>query len=226
MNDHDLDADGELPFEAYGQFGPGRMDLRVFDLDQVWVDIVGVPHALHEMSLEQRSNVTAHVLQYADHYRAAVARDAFTEAVVALIDGTRAPHVPDLPADPREWVESTPLMRRLRAMTPGWEAHTTDDRDQLTDEDTGRWWVTTEGSAYLVDLDARTVTRAPGQGSDGLTTGLRRDGDPVPLLAIEQCRRAHPAVLVLDVRGDGVPTIRRTSLIIRITRDTAPPADD
>jgi hypothetical protein len=37
---------GELPFEAFGQFGPGRLDLRVLDQDTRWVDIYAVPHVV------------------------------------------------------------------------------------------------------------------------------------------------------------------------------------
>lgn len=97
--------------------------------------------------------------------------------------------------------------------------HVAEDRDELTNTSTGRWRVTTEGSAYLVDLDDRTVLRAPGQGSVGVTGDLRRDGDPVPLVELALCRRAEQAVMMLDVRGDGVVTLRVTSLVARITRD-------
>ncbi|TRW44403.1 hypothetical protein [Georgenia yuyongxinii] len=207
----------ERPFGAYGQFGPGEMDLRAFDQEQVWVDILGVPHALHEMSIAHRSNLISHLLKFASHYRLGIARRDLIDTSAELVDRGAAPEIQDKPARSREWVESTSLMRRLRSTTPWWETHVTDERDRLSDDDTGRWWVITEGSAYLVDLDAHNASRAPGLGGDGLTVDLRRDGEPVPLLGIGECRRARSAVFVLDIRGGGVPTIRTTSLVARIT---------
>lgn len=213
--------DGEgLAFEVYGQHGPGALDLRVFDQDQVWVDILGVPHALHEMDDTYRANVIGHLYEHADLYLRGVVRDEFTETAVAALTGERPPDRADRPADAVGWVEATPLMRRLRAMTPRWEGHVTDERDEITNAPTGRWRVITEGSTYLVDLDNRTVSRAPRQGTVGVTGDLRRDGNPIPLLELALCRRAEQAVMMLDIRGDGVATLRVTSLVARITRDT------
>lgn len=110
-------------------------------------------------------------------------------------------------------------MRRLRALAPRWEDHATEERERLTDSDTGRWLMSTETSRYVIDLDARTITRSPGDGEDALD--LRRDDEVVPLLRLNSCERGASAVLLLDVRGDGVATLRMTTPVRRITRADA-----
>lgn len=47
----------------------------------------------------------------------------------------------------------------------------------LTPEMTGRWWVRTQGSEHMFDLDAHTYTRHQ---LDGLN-GMRADGVSMPL---------------------------------------------
>lgn len=80
---------------------------------------------------------------------------------------------------------------------------------------TGRWQVTTETSVYLVDLDAELVTRVPDAGagtSPGLVpaaiASLRRDYEPVVLLELINCELDGPLRMLLDIRRDGVPTLR------------------
>jgi hypothetical protein len=79
----------------------------------------------------------------------------------------------------------------------------------------GQWQVTTETSLYLLDLDAQLVTRVPDAGAGtppGLSpapiASLRRDHEPVPLLELIQCELGAPLRMLLDVRRDGVPTLR------------------
>lgn len=156
---------------------PGMIHLDIARQDRVWVDLLGVPHTLHEMTPQYRANVIRHLL---------------------------------------EWIETTPLMRRLTAMTPDWETHATEDRDALTDEDVGRWRISTESTTYVLDLDARTSTRL--RRADDAAVDLRRDGDAIPLARLIACQRGAPAVLLLDVRGDGVQTVRTTTPVQRITR--------
>lgn len=203
------DADEPLQAES------GTLNLDVFDQDEVWLDVVGVPHLLHEMTITYRANVINHVLQRAEYfYQAKLEQRHIAELLAAHQDDE-----PPLPEDPLEWIESTPLMRRLRAITPGWEGHVTEDRDELTDHDTGSWVVHTENSRYLIDLDSRTCTRLPGL--TGNAWDLRRDGDELPLLRIDQCRFGEPGALLLDLRGDGISTLRLTSIVRRITRADA-----
>jgi hypothetical protein len=87
----------------------------------------------------------------------------------------------------------------------------------------GEWEVVTETSTYIVDVEAMTATRlAVGAGSlDGARVPryeLRRDGKPMRLLVLPAPVVGEPWDLVLDVRGDGVPTVRRTTLVCHVTQ--------
>jgi hypothetical protein len=80
---------------------------------------------------------------------------------------------------------------------------------------TGQWQVTTETSLYLVDLDAQSVTRVPDAGAGtppGLSpvaiASLRRDHEPVTLIELIECQLDRPLRMLLDLRRDGVPTLR------------------
>lgn len=86
----------------------------------------------------------------------------------------------------------------------------------------GRWTVRTEsGTGYLFDLDAMTVRRDSGTGA------LRRDDEDLVLWMLGICQVGRPAVLVLQVRTDGMQTIRTTSPVVSIVRvgrdNSAPP---
>lgn len=58
----------ERPFTAFGQFGEGSLDLRVFDQEVQWVDIRGIPHLLQEMSREYVANVIDFLWALRDQY--------------------------------------------------------------------------------------------------------------------------------------------------------------
>ncbi len=82
---------------------------------------------------------------------------------------------------------------------------------------TGRWVVRTRSSAYLVDLEAGVAARFPATHApvDVLIAELRRDGDDIPLLALAAAA-GEPMCLVLAIRDDGVPTVRRTTTVVAI----------
>ncbi|TQJ49283.1 hypothetical protein [Phycicoccus sp. SLBN-51] len=87
----------------------------------------------------------------------------------------------------------------------------------------GEWEVVTETSTYIVDVDAMTATRlAGGAGSlDGALVPrfeLRRDGTAVPLWAVPAPVVGRQCDLLLDIRGDGIATLRRTSLVCHVTQ--------
>ena len=73
--------------------------------------------------------------------------------------------------------------------------------------------VTTRTASYLIDHDAGTLTRHPASHTPAgyRTAELRRDGDAVPLIAVLECAVGRPLVALIDVRGDGVPTLRRST---------------
>jgi hypothetical protein len=105
---------------------------------------------------------------------------------------------------------------------------------EVSDSARGRWLVTTEsGSTYLIDLDAMTQTRAPNPETVAAWVGtgpvaedpsrdllytprLRRDHEPVPLLALDPIEVGLPMEMWLDLRGDGVTTFRATTRVTRI----------
>lgn len=92
----------------------------------------------------------------------------------------------------------------------------------------GRWQVTTETSVYLLDLDANRVIRVPDAGAGppaGLApaaiASLRRDHESVPLLALLSCAVGEPMRMMIDVRRDGVSTLRTTTVVRHLRELTA-----
>ena len=82
----------------------------------------------------------------------------------------------------------------------------------------GQWLVSTASrSTYLIDVNRRTATRYPAEvGRAGwVAPQLRRDAEELPMLAV-RCAPGTPMVLVLDLRGDGVPTVRVTTPVSRV----------
>lgn len=110
---------GELPFTAFGQWGPDRLDLRVFDQDVYWVDRFGTPHRLDDMGVDYLANVVMHLRENRQYFFIGTLRRH-----VLQIDGDlelgRTPAQPvtvprfgePLPT-PEAWLDGTPLMRRL-----------------------------------------------------------------------------------------------------------------
>jgi hypothetical protein len=114
---------GESPFTDFGQWGPGRMDLRVFDQDVFWVDRLGNPHLLTEMPQEYKLNVLAFLENNVESFYAACFFRAVTQVVSDLALGTKTSHLPGLdPAaiaelTPLDWLKSTPLYLQLSILT-------------------------------------------------------------------------------------------------------------
>jgi hypothetical protein len=73
---------------------------------------------------------------------------------------------------------------------------------------------TESGTVYDLDLDAKTVTRYAGD----TASQLRKDGQTVPLLETPTGAPVVglPFVMVIDVRGDGVETIRTTTRVTKV----------
>lgn len=98
---------------------------------------------------------------------------------------------------------------------------------ELTNDDKGVYLVTTAtGSHYCLDLDNRTASRkmaATAPLVDFLDVGfsrLRRDGETLKLLMVEDCRVGRPAKLWLQIRTDAV-TLRTTSPVVQIQPQVA-----
>jgi hypothetical protein len=118
---------GETPFTDWGQFGVDHLDLRVFDQDVWWVDRLGRPHRLVEMSEEYVANVILHLEENARYFYFGTMRRSFIQmlgdAYYGRVNGDvvaealGAPTLSDV--SPEQWLESTPLMRRLRRIARG-----------------------------------------------------------------------------------------------------------
>jgi len=83
---------------------------------------------------------------------------------------------------------------------------------------TGQWIVLTEASLYLLDMDARTITRSPygGMGPDSkdtklLVASLRQDNSALPLVDLLPVKTGEPMSMIVDVRKDGFLTSRHTT---------------
>ena len=87
---------------------------------------------------------------------------------------------------------------------------------------TGQWLITTQTSSYWLDLDLRMLLRLHREiaepGWEVMKAQLRKDGEAVPLLAVEHAVVGEEAIFVIDVRGDGVVTVRRTTPVVKMER--------
>lgn len=113
----------ELPFTAFGHFGEDMLDLRVFDQDTYWVDRLGAPHLLAEMSRDYLQNVITFLVDLREQYFADTQRRMFIQslgdqllfdepAADVLAAAVGGPSWSELTA--QTWLEATPLMRALR----------------------------------------------------------------------------------------------------------------
>ena len=96
-----------------------------------------------------------------------------------------------------------------------------------TEISSGTYRVTTAtGSVYdlVIGSEGSTLTRRPGElpvhpSMDGAETSpLRRDTEAITVLAVHQLVVGQPAVFVLDLRRDGIPTVRTTSPVLTINQ--------
>lgn len=71
---------------------------------------------------------------------------------------------------------------------------------------------TESGSTYEVDWGARTVRRLP----DPRGEAMRRDEEPIPFVTMADPVVDAPLHMVLNLRGDGVVTIRTTSPVVEV----------
>lgn len=92
-----------------------------------------------------------------------------------------------------------------------------DPMDSLLDAVSGTFTVLTEsGSRYLIDLDDNTLTRLPFD--DDELSVMRRDGEPVKLMAIRDLTVGRPGELVVFLGIGQFLTTRRTTTVVSIFR--------
>lgn len=101
--------------------------------------------------------------------------------------------------------------------------------------DGGRWEVMTESSRYIIDLNERTITRVQGSGPEHhkedrvpsrafsreadrhpARSRLRKDEQQVPLLDMSPVFIGHPLKVLLDIVGNGIVTVRRSTPVVSI----------
>lgn len=120
-----------------------------------------------------------------------------------------------------------PICARARRVVP--------DRPPRLLSGPGCWQVTTETSAYLLELEdsgtgslVRQVGTGEGHSPEAvelpppLAVGLRRDGESIAVLWAEEPVVGKPWTVLLDVRRDGTPTRRTTTLVRSILSEPVP----
>ena len=119
---------GETPFTNFGQFGIDMLDLRVFDQDVWCVDRLGHPHLIDEMPDDYIANVIGHLEENVVSFYYGPLQRSLGQMVGDMLLGrvnadllasaAGAPGMEEL--TPTDWLEGTPLMRRLRQLeAPG-----------------------------------------------------------------------------------------------------------
>lgn len=78
--------------------------------------------------------------------------------------------------------------------------------------------VTWTGSRYRIDPDNNTAARFPDPDGPDPSNNLRHDETERSLLGLGALEIGHDLVMVLDVRGDGIPTFRRSTTVISLER--------
>ena len=110
----------EKPFTDFGQFGAGKLDLRVFTQDVYWVDVYGEGHIIDDMSEDYRRNVIIYLLDNARFFHSGLIREQVIVALGKLfgyeIESSFESGVAD--KESIQWLEGTPLMQRFRVLTP------------------------------------------------------------------------------------------------------------
>lgn len=115
---------GAKPFTDFGQYGPGVMDLRVFEQSTYWVTFEGRPVLLEDLAEAERREIIRLLLARANSlFSASLKRTATamradpTGKVAGLLPLARiSDQLPGM--DAYAWLEQTELMVRLRELTP------------------------------------------------------------------------------------------------------------
>lgn len=112
--------EGEKPFTAFGQWGEGHLDLRVFEQDVYWVNIQGVAFKIEEMSVDYIDNVIAHIREHSDMFHLRMIEKMTLEIIQDALDGKENAEVIAFEMGnsiahqtATEWAESNVLMRKL-----------------------------------------------------------------------------------------------------------------
>ena len=81
---------GEKPFTAFGHHGAGRLDIRVFLQDEYWVNILGKPFHIKDMSYDYLNAVLTMLFENANTYYTSIAR-WYTVELISITSGITNP---------------------------------------------------------------------------------------------------------------------------------------
>ncbi len=113
-----MDFPGETPFAiARDHIVPGRMDIRVLDQADVWVDVRAVVHSLAEMDTAYQLNLLLFLREHATDLHLKVLLANVSELARAALTGQPGPEPADLEQSDLVWLESTVLYRALHTLT-------------------------------------------------------------------------------------------------------------
>lgn len=217
------------------QAKPRMFDKRALLQTQLWIDIRAVAHRVDDMSHDHRANVIEMLLDQAPTlmiettiWLRMAARDGLADAATAETNHEALAALGD------DWMERTPLVQRMRELNetrPLEQAavlvrlDAPDAVTELSDSTSGRWKVTTEASAYLIDLDSRLLFRIP-EGGDGshvrddgrlvLAFLFPTDGQWLDLVDLAECTVGAMMRGHVVVNGKSEPL--RTTIVTRIEK--------
>ncbi|KRF45104.1 hypothetical protein ASH01_14370 [Terrabacter sp. Soil811] len=189
------------------------------------MDIEGTAHRLEDMTPGYRVNVLAWLDANAAYFHAMTIRKHLIEVYAELLDGRVDPlalrrlhHI--LASGPEQWLAATAIVQALkdavgeRGTSANQPRTVHPRRPPLGGPVPGveRLIITTENSRYDLDLRGGRVRRVPSTGAR-----MRADSQWVPVRDVRPVEVGAPMAMRLDVRGDGVPTVRLTSPVIGVT---------
>ena len=118
--------EGAAPFTAYGHLGYGYLDTRVLQQNVVWVNIRGKAMFLIDMPKDYLRNVIGFLHRNAhEWWQREIIFDSLEAAFLQTVDAdeeaatAQAHRRSLLDQGPTEWIEATPLMRRLLELVEG-----------------------------------------------------------------------------------------------------------
>lgn len=215
----------------------GAFDRRLLVQDRIWIDPYGTTHNLEDLSDDHRNLILGTLLDMELELEMASRARVGADLAAGTLDRAAALRDLDaLAALGSRWVESTPLVRRLLALSgvtlpgrpldnprgPTPSRRVRGETAELQDTDGGLWRVSTEISVYLIDLDLRRLLRSPGAVR---RTHLNLEGELVwarefdtdnawhKLARLEVCRRGEPMEARATFAGREAP-IRSTKVTV------------
>lgn len=108
-----------VPESELARWGPGHLHVGIFYQVEIWVDVQAQTHRLEDMPAAYRQAVIGHCRENAGYFHQAQQLYRSLDRLETVLDGMPIVEPDPLPKDPITWVESTPLLRRLRELEDG-----------------------------------------------------------------------------------------------------------